>query len=41
MKNTIEFDNIVGGQDGGVDELIAKRNPFHLKVTRHDGGNTA
>jgi hypothetical protein len=37
MKNTIEFDNIVGGQDGGVDELIAKRNPFHLKVTRHDG----
>ena len=38
MKNTIEFDNIVGGQDGGVDELIAKGNPFHLKVTRHDGG---
>jgi hypothetical protein len=38
MKNTIEFDNIVGGQDGGVDELVAKGNPFRLKVTRHDDG---
>jgi hypothetical protein len=24
-------------QDGGVDELVTKGNPFHLKVTRHDG----
>ena len=38
MKKMIEFDNIVGGQDGGVDELVAKGNPLHLKVTRHDGG---
>jgi hypothetical protein len=35
MKQTIKFDNIIGGQDGTVDELVAKGNPFHLKVTRH------
>ena len=34
----IEFDNIVGGQDGDVAELVAKGNPFHLKVTRHEHG---
>jgi hypothetical protein len=33
MKKVIEFDDIVGGQDGGVEELVAKGNPFHLKVT--------
>ncbi|MGB7976894.1 MAG: hypothetical protein WCF81_21665 [Roseiarcus sp.] len=38
MKEMIEFNNVVGGQDGGVDELVAKGNPFHLKVTRHDHG---
>ena len=38
MKRMIEFDNIVGGQDGGVDELVAKGNPLHLMVTRHDDG---
>ena len=38
MTKMIEFDNIVGGQDGGVEELVAKGNPFHLKVTRHDHG---
>ena len=38
MKKMIEFDNIVGGQDGSVHELVAKGNPFHLKVTRHDDG---
>jgi hypothetical protein len=38
-KRVIEFENIVGGQDGGVEELVAKGNPFHLKVTRHDGGS--
>jgi hypothetical protein len=38
MKEMIEFENIVGGQDGGIDELVAKDNPFHLKVTRHDHG---
>ena len=38
MQKTIEFDNIIGGQDGGVGELVAKGNPFHLKVTRHDDG---
>jgi hypothetical protein len=38
MKKTVEFDNIVGGQDGSVGELVAKGNPFHLKVTRHDCG---
>jgi hypothetical protein len=27
----IEFDNIVGGQNGGIDE------PLHLKVTREVG----
>jgi hypothetical protein len=32
MKQMIEFDDIVGRQDGGVDES------FHLKVTRHDHG---
>ena len=35
-ERVIEFDNIVGGQDGGPEELTAKDNPFHLKVTRHD-----
>lgn len=38
MIKVIEFDNIVGGQDGGVEELVAKGNPFHLNVTRHDDG---
>jgi hypothetical protein len=38
MKKMIQFDDIIGGQDGGVDELVAKGNPFHLKVTRHDDG---
>ena len=38
MKEMIEFDDIVGGQNGGVDELVAKGNPLHLKVTRHDHG---
>jgi hypothetical protein len=38
MKKVIEFDDIVGGQDGGVEELVAKGNPFHLKVTRHGHG---
>ena len=38
MKKMIEFDNIIGGQDGGVAELVAKGNPFQLKVTRHDDG---
>jgi hypothetical protein len=38
MTKMIEFDNIVGGQDGPVEELVAKGNPFHLKVTRHDDG---
>jgi hypothetical protein len=31
MERMIEFDNIVGGQDGGV-------GPLHLEVTRHDHG---
>ena len=31
----IEFDNIVGSQDGGPEE------PFHLKVTRDDHGRYA
>ena len=35
---TIEFDNIVGGQDRSPEELTAKGDPFHLKVTRHDYG---
>ena len=38
LKKMIEFDNIIGGQDGGVAELVAKGNPFQLKVTRHDDG---
>ena len=29
---------LVGGKDGGVGELVAKGNPLHLKVTRHDDG---
>ena len=41
MANTIEFPDIVGGQDGGPDELVAPGNPFHLKVTRHDNGQYA
>lgn len=41
VKQTIEFDNIIGGQDGGPEELTAKGNPFHLKVTRHDHGQYA
>lgn len=40
-EQTIEFDNIIGGQDGGPEELTAKGNPFHLKVTRHDHGQYA
>ena len=34
-ERAIEFDNIIGGQDGGPEEL------FHLKVTRHDHGQYA
>ena len=40
-ERVIEFDNIVGGQDGGPEELTATGNPFHLKVTRHDHGQYA
>lgn len=34
-ERVIEFDNIVGGQDGGPEQ------PFHLKVTRHNHGQYA
>jgi hypothetical protein len=40
-KQIIEFENIVGGQDGGVEELVATGNPFHLKVRRHVNGQYA
>ena len=40
-ERAIEFDNIIGGQDGGPEELTAKGNPLHLKVTRHDHGQYA
>jgi len=36
-KADIVFDNIIGGQDGTVDELVAKGNPFRLNVRRHGG----
>ena len=33
MKEIIEFDNIIGGQDG-----VGEGNPLLLKVTRQDHG---
>jgi hypothetical protein len=35
-ERVIAFDNIVGAE-----ELTAKDNPFHLKVTRHNHGQYA
>jgi hypothetical protein len=34
-ERAIEFNNIIGRQDGGPEEA------FHLKVTRHDHGQYA
>ena len=34
-NNVAEFEDLIGGQDGGHEELTAKGNPFHLRVTRH------
>ena len=37
LSNVIEFESLIGGQDGNTGELVAKGNPFHLKVKRHGG----